>query len=362
MSYIHQRKAWPRLRWDERQVSARLAEVRHQQGRLLGQMESLGFEIRAQAVLETLTADVVKTSEIEGEKVSLAQARSSLGRRLGIEVAAATADRHVDGLVEMLLDATQHFEDRLTAARLCSWQAALFPTGRSGLSKIQVGRFRTAAAGPMQVISGGFGRERVHFEAPAAARLPAEMKAFLAWFNGNEPLDLVLKAAHFWFVTIHPFEDGNGRVARAIADLLLARSEKSSQRFYSMSSQISAERKAYYAVLEATQKGDLDITGWLMWFLGCLERAIWGAGKIQALVTEKVHFWKEHRHQDFNGRQKKVLNRLLDGLEGNLTSSKWAAMNKCSQDTASRDIEDLIQKKILRKNPGGGRNTSYALG
>jgi Fic family protein len=327
-------------------------------------MQALGFPLREEAVLNTLTEDVLKSSEIEGEILDREQVRSSVARRLGMDAGGLRpVDRHIEGVVEMMLDATQKYKQPLTDERLFAWHAALFPTGRSGLQKITVGTWRTDADGPMQVVSGAVGKEKVHYEAPDAGRLAVEMAAFLDWFNRKDDGDLVLKAAlgHLWFVTIHPFSDGNGRIARAIADMLLARSEDSVQRFYSMSAQIRIERNAYYDILERTQKGDLDITEWLEWFLGCLGRAIEGAGRILANVLRKADFWKRHESQAFNDRQRDMLNRLLNGIEGKLTSSKWAVMEKCSQDTASRDIDDLITRRILRKDKGGGRSTSYSL-
>ncbi len=327
-------------------------------------MEALGFKLRAEATLETLTEEVVKSSEIEGEILAKDQVRSSIARRLGIDIGALTpADRDVEGVVEMMLDATRKFTDPLTAERLFDWHASLFPTGRSGMTKIAVGAWRNDKTGPMQVVSGPVGRGRVHYEAPAADRLDTEMTAFLDWFNRNEPTDWVLKAgvAHLWFVTIHPFDDGNGRIARAIADLALARSENSAQRFYSMSAQIREERKAYYAILEAAQKGDLDITPWLEWFLDCLDRAFDGAETILATVMKKAHFWGTNSGQSFNDRQRLVINRLLDRFEGKLTSSKWAKLAKCSQDTALRDIDDLLARGVLAKDAARGRSTHYSL-
>lgn len=327
-------------------------------------MQALGFALQEQAVLQTLTADVIKTSEIEGEALDHDQVRSSLARRLGIEIGALTpADRDVEGVVEMMLDATQNFQTTLTEERLCGWHASLFPTGRSGMAKITVGAWRGDADGPMQVVSGAVGRERVHFEAPDAQRLPKEMSTFLDWFNGGPPMDAVLKAgvAHLWFVTIHPFADGNGRIARAIADMTLARSEATAQRFYSMSTQIRAERAAYYSILEHTQRGDLDITKWLTWFLDCLDRAFTGAEQLLGEVLQKAAFWNTHRDAALNERQRLMLNKLLDGFEGKLTSTKWAKLAKCSQDTASRDIDALIKLGILQKDAGGGRSTSYSL-
>jgi Fic family protein len=311
-----------------------------------------------------LTEEVIKSSEIEGEYLDRKQVRSSVARRLGMDVGGlVAADRNVEGVVEMMLDATQNFKEPLTSARLFNWHAALFPTGRSGMSKIRVGQWRDDRQGPMQVVSGAIGKRRVHYEAPVAARLHKEMKAFLKWFRQELNVDSVLKAglAHLWFVTVHPFEDGNGRIARAIADMGLAQSENSSQRFYSMSTQISLERNDYYDILESTQKGRLDVTDWLEWFFGCLSRAIQGTEKTLASVLKKSRFWEAHGIEPFNERQRKVINRLLEGFEGKLTSSKWAALGKCSQDTASRDIDDLLQRGILVRSAAGGRSTSYSL-
>lgn len=363
-SYLHQLQGWPRFEWRSQDLSDRLAAVRHRQGRLLGRMEALGFPLQAEAVLQTLTEDVLKSSEIEGEILDKEQVRSSIARRLGMDIGAlATVDRDVEGVVEMMLDATQNYQAPLTDERLYAWHAALFPTGRSGMSKIRVGAWRDDASGPMRVVSGPIGREKVHYEAPTATRLEDEMTRFVEWANGNAPLDPVLKAAlaHLWFVTIHPFEDGNGRIARAIADMMLARSEGSPQRFYSLSSQIRRERRDYYAVLERTQKKGLDITDWLQWFLGCLDRAFDGAEAILANVLRKARFWEAMAGQPLNERQLKVVNRLLDGFEGKLTSSKWAVLTKTSPDTALRDINELVARGILVKNASGGRSTSYSL-
>jgi Fic family protein len=362
--YIHESKAWPKLSWDQAKLAGLLAEVRHLQGRLLGRMEALGFSLREEATLQALTQDVVKTSEIEGEKLDTEQVRSSIARRLGLDIGAALKiDRNVEGMVEVMLDATRRHEAPLTQARLFAWHAALFPTGWSGLQRITVGGWRTEASGPMQVVSGPIGRERVHYEAPAHDRLKTEMARFLKWFNAAPETDLVIQSAlaHFWFVTIHPFDDGNGRIARAIADLLLARSEKSPQRFYSMSAQIQRERKAYYEVLETCQKGGPDITSWMEWFLNCLKRAIAASEKTLESVLVKARFWKTHAGESFNERQRTMVNRLLDGFEGRLTSSKWAKLTKCSQDTALRDISDLLNRQILTKDEAGGRSTSYEL-
>jgi Fic family protein len=338
--------------------------VRHRQGRLIGRMETLGFPLRAEAILQTLTEDVVKSSEIEGEVLDRDQVRSSIARRLGIDIGGLTpADRNVEGVVEMILDATQNYDQPLTGKRLFDWHSALFPTGRSGMSKIKVGSWRDDKTGPMQVVSGAIGKERVHYEAPEAGRLRQEMKKFLDWFEKDGSTDLVIKTgvAHLWFVTIHPFDDGNGRIARAIADMVLARSERSTQRFYSMSAQIRQERKAYYEILESTQKGDLDITPWLEWFLDCLGRAFERAETTLGAVLGKARFWDRHSATAFNDRQRKIVNQLLNGFEGLLTSSKWAKLAKCSQDTALRDIEDLMRKKVLKKDTAGGRSTSYSL-
>lgn len=362
--FIHERPEWPKFRWDHEGLADQLGSVRHRQGRLIGRMEALGFPMRGEAVLQTLTQDVLKSSEIEGEILDQHQVRSSIARRLGIDIGGLTpADRRVEGIVEMMLDATQNYRDPLTAERLFGWHAAMFPTGRSGMSRIIVGAWRDGRQGPMQVVSGATGRERVHFQAPAAKLLDREMRAFLDWFNGPETGDSVLKAAiaHLWFVTIHPFDDGNGRIARAISDMALARSEGSPQRFYSMSSQIRLERAAYYEILEATQKSGLDVTPWLQWFLACLDRAFDGAEEILASVLRKARFWEKQAGAGFNDRQRAMLNRLLGGFTGKLTSSKWAKLEKCSPDTALRDIDDLIRRGILRKDPAGGRSTSYSL-
>jgi Fic family protein len=362
--YIHESKAWPEFHWDQKALATRLSDVRHQQGRLIGRMEALGFPHRDQAVLQSLTEEVLKSSEIEGEILDRVQVRSSIARRLGIDIGGLTAaDRNVEGVVEMMLDATEHYAEPLTEERLFGWHSALFPTARSGMKRITVGAWRADKTGPMQVISGHMGRERVHYEAPAAARLKREMKKFLAWFNKDDGMDRVLKAgiAHLWFVTIHPFDDGNGRIARAIADMMLARSEKTAQRFYSMSAQIRQERKTYYEILEATQKGDLDITKWLAWFLDCLNRAFDQAETTLAAILKKAKFWERHAKTPLNERQRNILNQLLNGFEGTLTTVKWAKLAKCSHDTALRDIEGLIRHGILVKDTAGGRSTSYSL-
>ena len=362
--YIHQHPDWPRFTWRQDELATLLARVRHRQGRLIGQMLGLGFRLREEAVLHTLTEDVLKSSEIEGDMLDEDQVRSSIARRLGLDIGAlAPTDRHVEGVVEMMLDATQNYEAPLTAARLFGWHASLFPTGYSGISRIDVGRWRGDGGGPMQVVSGPIGRERVHYEAPAAPRLDAEMQSFLDWFDAPHDGDPVVTAAvaHLWFVTIHPFDDGNGRIARAVADMALARSEQSPQRFYSMSAQIRLERNAYYDQLEATQKGTLDITGWIRWFLECIERAFEGADRVLAKVLAKAAFWRTHADAAFNPRQHDMLNRLLDGFTGKLTSGKWAKIEKCSPDTALRDITDLVSRGILEREDAGGRSTSYQL-
>jgi len=362
--YIHQLADWPRFRWKHEKLAAPLATVHHRQGRLLGRMEALGFPLQQEAVLQTLTLDVVKSSEIEGEVLNPEQVRSSIARRLGMDVAGVIpADRYVEGVVEMMLDATQNLDRPLTAERLFGWQAALFPTGRSGMHKITVGAWRNDTTGPMEVVSGPMGRERVHYEAPAAPLVEAAMKRFLEWANHPDSTDPVLRSAiaHLWFVTIHPFDDGNGRIARAIADWILAKSENSPQRFYSMSTQIRLERDAYYDILEKTQKATLDITSWLAWFLGCLDRALTATETTLASVLRKARFWDKHRGTPINDRQRLMLNKILDGFEGKLTSSKWAQLTKCSQDTAHRDIQDLIEQDILVKDPAGGRSTTYSL-
>lgn len=363
-TYIHQLRDWPGFKWDSDALAKQLAAVHLRQGQLIGRMQGLGFQQQEEAVLTTLTEEVLKSSEIEGEKLDKSAVRSSLARRLGMDAGALpSADRNVEGVVEMMLDATQNFKQPLTAERLYGWHASLFPTGRSNMKKIIVGAWRDASAGPMQVVSGDFSREQVHYEAPTAEKLDAEMKAFLDWYNTEEKIDPIIKAAiaHLWFVTIHPFEDGNGRIARAIADMSLARSENSPQRFYSMSAQIRVERKDYYNMLESTQKGDLDIKPWLEWFLGCLDRAFAGAETILAAVLVKADFWKRIVNVKINERQRDMLNRLLDGFEGKLTSSKYAKIEKCSPDTALRDISELLEQGVLQKDEAGGRSTSYSL-
>src|SRR5688572_9048130 len=363
-SYIHELANWPNLTWDDRRLAPPLATARHLQGRLVGQMEGLGFTVRDEAVLRTLTEDVLKSSEIEGEKLDADQVRSSVARRLGIDIGGLQpVDLHIEGVVEMMLDATQHHEQPLTTERLFGWHASLFPTGRSGMHRITVGTWRDDRMAPMQVVSGPVGRQRVHFEAPVAGRLAEEMGQFVEWFNSDVTTEPVLKAAlaHLWFVTIHPFDDGNGRIARAIADMSLARSEGSSQRFYSMSSQIREERGDYYRILEQTQQGTLDVTLWMEWFLGCLMRAIGGAQTALAGVINTARHWEKLRNVPLNGRQRLVIHKLLEGFDGKLTTSKWAALTKSSTDTALRDIQQLVERGVLVRNPAGGRSTSYSL-
>ena len=378
MKYIHQSDVWPKFMWGHERIASVLGTVRNRQGRLLGRMEALGFPLRSEAILQTLTLDVLKSSEIEGEILDPKQVRSSIARRLGLDIGGlVSSDRHVDGIVEMILDATQNFDRPLTKDRLFGWHASLFPTGHSGMRKIIVGAWRDDSHGPMRVVSGAVGRERVHFEAPDASRLKNEMKDFLSWFNGSASLttggsldmDPVLKAgiAHLWFVTLHPFEDGNGRIARAIADMQLARADGNGERFYSMSVQIRQERNAYYDALEKTQKNThatrtgVDITAWLEWFLACLDRALDTTENTLVDVFKKARFWESHPAGSVNERQRTIINKLFDGFEGKLTSSKWAKITKCSQDTALRDILDLVEKGVLVKDSAGGRSTGYLL-
>lgn len=365
--YIWQDDDWPHWRYELSTLAGSLAEVSRAQGVLLGRLADVGLTLRDQASLAALTEDVVKTSEIEGELLSVDSVRSSIARRLGVNIGAvAPVDRHVEGVVEMVLDATTHAASPLTAERLFGWHAALFPTGYSGMSRIAVGRWRDDAAGPMQVVSGPQGRRRIHFQAPPADVLPAEMARFITWANephlvGGEPALIKAGLAHLWFVTLHPFDDGNGRIARAVGDLFLTRADGSPQRFYSLSAQIQRERQDYYDVLERTQKGMLDVTGWLSWFLGTLGRAVTSAHAMLDAVLVKARFWQRWAGIPLNERQVKLLNRLLDGFEGKLTSSKWAAIANCSPDTALRDITQLLELGVLKKSPGGGRSTGYEL-
>ncbi len=364
MTYIHEQPNWPAFTWDSGALAAALGSVRHKQGRHLGKMEALGFDLRAEASLTALTDEVVKSSAIEGEQLDPDEVRSSIGRKLGLDVAGLPEpSRATEGVVEMMLDATRNSEEPLTAARLFDWHAALFPTGRSGMRRIAVGAWRAGDAGPMQVVSGAIGREKVQIEAPEASRLEAEMGSFLEWFNATPGIDLVLKAgvAHLWFVTIHPFEDGNGRIARAIAEMALSRSDGAKDRFYSMSSGIEAARKEYYFQLDSAQRGNLDITNWLRWFLGCLDRTIEDADEALGSVLHKAKLWQRINARPVNARQRKVINRMLDNFEGYLTTSKYAKLAKCSTDTALRDIQALLDRAIIVRNSGGGRSTSYRL-
>lgn len=363
--WIHEHQDWPNFTWNAETLAPKLSEVRHRQGRLLGRMEGLGFELKREASLSMLTNDVVKSSAIEGENLSPEEVRSSIAHRLGIDIAGLIpASRHVEGIVEMMLDATQQFSKPLTKDRLFDWHAALFPTGRSGMHKITVGGWRTIEAGPMQVVSGPIGKEKVHFEAPTAECLEKEMAAFLAWLAREDDTDPVIRAgiAHLWFVTIHPLEDGNGRIARAIGDMALARADGTAERFYSLSSQIEAERKQYYDQLESQQRATLDITDWLSWFLDCLGRAISNAEITLGHVLFKAQLWDIINQKPVNDRQRLIINRMLeDDFEGFMSTSKYAKMAKCSNDTALRDIQDLKERGIFIQNPGGGRSTSYKL-
>lgn len=362
--YIWQSPEWPQFHYDVTVLVQPLADVALAQGLLLGRLADVGMALRDEASLAALTDDVVKTSEIEGERLDVDSVRSSIARRLGVDIGAlAPVDRHVEGVVEMVLDATARCDEPLSHKRLFGWHAALFPTGYSGMSQIRVAAWRDDAKGSMQVVSGPYGRQCVHFEAPPADRLEHEVTRFLDWANTGDSDPLVLKAglAHLWFVTLHPFDDGNGCIARAIGDLLLSRADGSPQRFYSLSAQIQRERKAYYDILERTQKGSLDVTGWLSWFLDALLRAVQSAQHTLDAVLAKARFWQRWGATPMNERQTKLLNRLLDGFEGKLTSSRWAAIAKCSADTALRDINELVALGVLRKSGAGGRSTSYEM-
>ncbi len=364
MTWIHQTKDWPAFTWNSEVLVQKLADTRYRQGRLLGQMASLGFELRIEANLNTLTEEVVQSSAIEGEILNPDEVRSSLARKLGIDIGGFVAvGRDVEGIVEVMVDATSQYDQPLTKDRLFAWHAALFPTGRSGMRTITVGNWRPESAGAMQVVSGPIGRERVHFEAPDALRLESEMATFLEWFDGALTVDPFIKAAiaHLWFVTIHPFEDGNGRIARAIADMALAQADGMAERFYSMSAQIDAERKAYYTQLERQQRHSTDITGWLDWFLDCLGRAVNAAETTLATVLYKAALWQIANHQQVNQRQRLILNRMLDGFKGYMNTSKYAKLAKCSTDTALRDIRNLVTRGLLIPNAAGGRSTSYRL-
>lgn len=362
--YIWQAPDWPNWRFDLSVLAGPLSEATRAQGRLLGRLADVGMALQHQASLEALTQDVIKTSEIEGEHLNAQSVRSSIARRMGVDIGAlAPVDRHVEGVVEMVLDAAANAEAPMSTERLFGWHAALFPTGYSGIAKIRVGAWRDDAAGAMQVVSGPIGRRCVHFEAPPADRLEAETIRFLKWLNGEPQEPPLLRAglAHLWFVTLHPFDDGNGRVARAVGDLLLARADRSEQRFYSLSAQIQRQRKAYYDILEQTQKGSMDVTQWLLWFLEAVQGAVEQAERTLSAVLAKAAFWQRRATLPMNERQVKLINRLRDGFDGKLTSSKWAAIAKCSPDTALRDINDLVARGVLRKTDAGGRSTSYEL-
>lgn len=359
--YIYEHSNWTKFTWQDKSISAAFGEVRLMQGKIIGQMNTLGFSAKEEATLAALTLDVLKSSEIEGELLNYDQVRSSIARRLGINIAGLVAsNRHIEGVVEMMLDATQRHTAPLTENRLFGWHAALFPTGFSGPYKIEIGQYRT---GEMQVVSGAMGKEKVHYEAVKAELVKAEMDQFLDWFNNDNSLDLVLKAAiaHFWFIIIHPFDDGNGRIGRAITDLLLARSEDSGERFYSMSSQILLERKQYYEVLQKVQHSTGDITEWIEWFLDCLKNAMLATENTTQRILHKAEFWKLHEQTSINERQRLMLNKLFDGFEGKLQTSKWAKITKTSTDTALRDIKDLVAKGILQQTNEGGRNANYEL-
>ena len=359
--YLHQRDNWWEFKYDAQAVLNRLGEVRAKQGQMLGRMSSLGFDFQGEAMLTTMSLELVRSSEIEGESLDMSQVRSSIARRLGIETAGIVpASRYVEGVVEMLLDATQHYDQPLSDDRLFGWHNVLFPSGRSGLYTIEVAKYRS---GEMQVVSGPMGHEAVHYEAPKPERVPAEMHRFIDWVNNDDGLDLVIKSgiAHLWFVSIHPFDDGNGRITRAITDMLLARSEHSAKRFYSMSNEIKLCQKEYYDVLELTQRGDGDITEWLLWFLDCLDRALSSTEDTLSSVLEKARFWERHAGLVVNERQRRIINMQFDGFFGKLTSSKWAKIGKCSSDTALNDIRYLIENGVLRKNDEGGRSTNYSL-
>ena len=359
--YIYQYSNWPHFTWNDQEIQALLGRVRYLQGKLLGQMSSVGFSLKEETLLTTLTLDVLKSSEIEGEILNYEQVRSSIARQLGLEyVGMVYSSRNIEGVVEMLLDATQNYTQPLSEERLFGWHAALFPSGFSGLYKIEVAKYRS---GDMQVVSGAMGKEKIHYESPKPELVEAEMNQFLKWFNEEDKLDLVLKSAiaHFWFIIIHPFDDGNGRMARALSDLLLSRSDDTSQRFYSLSNQILNERKIYYKVLQKIQSSSGDITEWLVWYLSCLYRALQSTESTLRKVMLKFDFWDKYGEMGFNSRQCLMLNKLLDGFDGKLTSSKWAKITKCSQDTAIRDIQNLIDNAILRKEAQGGRSTNYEL-
>lgn len=362
--YLYDNQNWPIFEWNSEKLLPLLAYVRNRQGKLIGKMGALGFELQNEANLEILTIEILKSTEIEGEFLDREQVRSSIARRLGLDISGLVySERNVDGIVDLMLDATKKYDKELTKERLFSWHASLFPAGQSGMYKIITGNWRDDSTGPMQVVSGALGKEKVHYQAPPANQIENEMRIFFDWFNLEKNVDLVLKAAiaHLWFVTLHPFEDGNGRISRALSEMLLARSDEQSYRFYSMSTQIRKERNSYYDILEKTQKGSLDITNWLEWFLDCLLHAIESSEKLLEKLIYKHEFWLQNSKVSINDRQRKILNMLMDDFEGVLNTTKWAKIGKCSQDTALRDIQDLIEKGILAKSEQGGRSTNYEL-
>lgn len=361
MLYIHDQENWWQFRYDSHAIMKELGRVRAKQGNIIGRMLSLGFDSQDEAVLSNISRELIRSSEIEGEKLNFDEVRSSIAIRLGIGTAGLVpVSRYVDGIVEMQLDATQNYNKPLSDDRLFGWHNVLFPTGMSGLYRIDVGKYRN---GDMQVVSGAMGFEKVHYQAPAAERVPIEMKRFITWINNYNDIDSVLKAAiaHFWFVSIHPFDDGNGRIARALTDMLLARSENCSKRFYSVSAEIKVLQKEYYEILERSQRGDGDISEWILWFLSCFEQALDSTEKTLSSVLRKAEFWERNRNISFNERQRKLLNMQFDGFFGKLTTGKWAKIAKCSTDTALNDIKDLLAKEILQKNGEGGRSTNYTL-
>lgn len=362
--YIYNNPNWPNFEWNSEKLLPLLSLVRNKQGLLIGKMSVLGFDLRNEANLQILTQEIVKSTEIEGEVLDKEQVRSSVARRLGLEISGlVNSERNVDGIVDLMLDAITNYDKELSKERLFSWHASIFPEGRSGMYNIKAGSWRDDSTGPMQVVSGALGKEKVHYQAPPAETLEKEMQQFIRWFNLNQKEDFVLKAAvaHLWFVTVHPFEDGNGRISRALSDMLLARSDEQTNRFYSMSTQIRKERNSYYEILEKTQKGAMDITNWLEWFLNCLLHSIENSEKLLEKIIFKHSFWIKHTGLTINDRQRKVLNLLMDDFEGALSTTKWAKIGKCSQDTALRDIQDLMEKGILMKSPQGGRSTNYEL-
>jgi len=362
--YLYKNQNWPIFEWNSEKLLPLLAYVRNRQGKLIGKMGALGFELQNEANLEILTIEILKSTEIEGEFLDREQVRSSIARRLGLDISGLVySERNVDGIVDLMLDATKKYDKELTKERLFSWHASLFPAGQSGMYKIITGNWRDDSTGPMQVVSGALGKEKVHYQAPPANQIENEMRIFFDWFNLEQNVDPVLKAAiaHLWFVTLHPFEDGNGRISRALSDMLLARSDEQSYRFYSMSTQIRKERNSYYDILEKTQKGSLDITNWLEWFLNSLLHSIESSEKLLEKVIYKHEFWLQNSKVSINDRQRKILNMLMDDFEGVLNTTKWAKIGKCSQDTALRDIQDLVEKRILAKSEQGGRSTNYEL-